>query len=95
MSQPARKSPGPALALAFFPAALVLVVGAFGGQSGPDQSVIWIVCGVCLVCCFVSSFLLFRQRTVWSIVCGLCFLILNLGISLFAGCVAIVKGMRF
>jgi len=94
MSQVPGKSPAPALVLAFLPAAIVLIVGALGGQSGPAQAVIWAVCAVCLASCFVSSFLLFRRKTGWWIVGGIVFLLLNLAISLFAGCAAVLKGMN-
>lgn len=95
MNELPKRSLAPALVLAFLPAALVLVVGMIGGQSGPPRAVIWSVCAVCLVCCLISSFLLFRRRTGWAIVGGIVFLLLNGFISFFVGCVAVVKGMNF
>jgi len=92
---PKRGLPSRALVLAFLPAVLVLTFGMSSGQNGPSRSVLWAVCGVSVVCCFTSAFLLFRRRTGWAIVLGILFLLLNSAISLFVGCVAAMKDLRF
>jgi hypothetical protein len=95
MDQIAKKSPVLALAIGFLPAALLLLIGTISGQSGPSSNVLWPIFLACLVCCFASSFMLFRRKTAWSILGGLLLLLLNGAISLFTGCFAVVRGMKF
>ncbi|HXT40972.1 MAG TPA: hypothetical protein VN887_13255 [Candidatus Angelobacter sp.] len=95
MSQPVKKSPAPALMLAFLPATLALAIGMTSGQSGPPRGVLWAVCVVSVASCFTSSFLLFRRKTGWAIAVGILFLLLNAAISFFVGCVALLQGMKF
>jgi len=95
VDKPRSKSPALALVLAFLPAALVLVIGTTSGQNGPRAGVLWSISAVSAMCCFVSSFMLVRRKTGWAIVLGILFLLLNMGISFFVGCVALLKGMNF
>jgi hypothetical protein len=94
VDQPRSKFPVLALVLAFLPAALVLVIGTTSGQNGPPALVLWSTAAVSVVCCFISSFMLIRRKAVWAIVLGIVFLLLNMVISFFVGCVAVLKGMK-
>jgi len=95
MNEPPKKSPALALALGFTPAALLLGIISLSGQSGPHSNVLWPAFGLSVVCCFTSSFMLFWRKTGWAIACGLLLLLLNAGISLFTGCMALLSGMKF
>ena len=95
MNEPTRKSPALALVLGFAPAALLLGMLTMNGQSGPHGNVLWPAFGASLLCCFVSSFMLFRRKTGWAIAGGLLLLLLNGAISLFTGCMALLSGMKF
>ncbi len=95
VDKPPSKSPVFALVLAFLPAALVLAIGTTSGQNGPRAGVLWSISAVSAVCCFASSFMLVRRKTGWAIALGILFLLLNMGISFFVGCVAVLKGMNF
>jgi|SRR6185312_7539644 hypothetical protein len=94
VDKPRSKSPVFALVLAFLPAAIALALGLSSGQDGPSAIVLWSICAVGVVCCFTSSFMLIRRKAVWAIVLGILFLLLNMGISFFVGCVAVLKGMN-
>jgi hypothetical protein len=83
------------LVLAFLPAALALGFGTMSGQNGPSRAVLWSICGGGLVCCFTSSFMLIRRKTGWAIAGGILLFMLNAAISFFAGCVALLQGMKF
>ncbi len=95
MNEPTKKSPALALVLGFTPAALSLAILTISGQNGPPRNLLWPMCGVSAMCCFTSSFMLFRLKTGWAIAGGLLLLLLNGAISLFAGCVALLSGMKF
>ena len=95
MNEPPKKSPRLALALGFAPAAISLVIGATCGQNGPTSKVLWSIFGVSVVCCFASSFMLIRRNTGWAIAGWLLFLLSNAAIAFFAGCVAVLQGMKF
>lgn len=72
------------LVLAFVPAGLLL--------AGPNRKEFLPVAFVItLVCCFTSSFILFRRGAVWSMVVGGLFVMLNLIIALFLGCTALLS----
>jgi len=93
---PKKKSPAPAMILAFVPSVLLLAVLSFSSAvAAPSAPLLFLVCGVSVVCCFVSSALLFRRNTTLAILCGIIFVVLNAGISIFLGCVALLSGMRF
>jgi hypothetical protein len=95
MNEPTKKSPALALILGFAPAALSLAILTISGQNGPPRTLLWPMCAVSAVCCFASSFMLFRFKTGLAIAGGLLFLLLNGVISLFSGCVAVLNGMKF
>jgi hypothetical protein len=77
------------LVLAFIPSILILLLrhrdGAFLAPA----------CAFSIACCFTSAFMLIRRATVWSVVLGIVFLLLNLAISLLLGCVAIGVSIAF
>jgi len=75
------------LFLAFLPSALMLALM----KNQMSENYLGAICIFSLVCCFASSFMLFRRGTPWSIVCGVMFLLLNLAISFFLGCVSMLK----
>jgi hypothetical protein len=77
-----------ALLLAFLPA--VAAVGLFGGyaQSSPPTRLLVAVVILAILCCFTSSFILFRSNSGWVLLLGLLFMVLNGGISFFLGCAA-------
>ena len=95
MNEPPNKSPALALVLGFAPAVLSLVLLTISGQNGPPAAVLWPICIFSLVCCFTSSFMLFRRKTGWAIAAGMLFLFLNGAISLFIGCVALFSAIKF
>ena len=80
--------------LAFLPAALVLAIGTTSGQNGLSALVLWSISAVSMICCFVSSFMMVRRKTGWAIALGILLLLLNVAISFFVGCVAVLKGMK-
>lgn len=80
--------------VAFLPATLALAFGMTSGQNGPPAKVLWSIAAVSVVCCFTSSFMLFRRKTGWAIAGGILFLMLNVAIAFFVGCVAVLKGLN-
>ena len=76
------------LFLAFVPSALILFIIQL--RVGDDRGFLGIAFVLSVICCFASSFMLFRRGTVWSIVFGVIFLLLNLLISVFLGCVSLI-----
>ncbi len=74
-----------ALLLAFVPAAMVLILIATGGTQ-LKQDALFALALLTGVCCFVSSFMLFRRRTALWIVAGILFMIVNGIILLGFGC---------
>jgi len=49
-------------------------------------------CFATVVCCFISSFMLFSRRTSLAIVAGILFLLLNAVIAFGFGCAAMLGG---
>src|SRR5438132_14288493 len=94
MNEPAKQSPALALVLGFAPAALLLAIMTMSGQNGPHGNVLWPAFGVSAVCCFTSSFMLFRRKSGWAIAGGLLLLLFNGAISLFTGCMALLSGSQ-
>ncbi len=93
MAEQSKTSPLPALVLAFAPAAVFLTLLGMSAASGKNLTIpsLWAACVVSLICCFTSSFLLFRRKTGWAIAAGFFFLLLNGVMSFFLGCVAAFK----
>jgi hypothetical protein len=73
-----------ALLMAFTPAAMALALFTLKPNIAPR--LFMVPCVLSVVCCFSSSFLLFRRRTVLAILAGVLFLILNALIAFFFGC---------
>jgi hypothetical protein len=79
------------LFLAFVPALIFLsVIGRFSLGSKHDN-LFWGACCVSVVCCFASSSLLFRHKTILAILVGALFLLINLMISFLLGCGAVLS----
>src|SRR5438270_940005 len=94
MNEPTKQSPALALMLGFAPAVVGLTIIAMNGQNGPPPALLWATCIIGAVCCFTSSFMLFRRKTGWAIACGLMLLLFNGAISLFTGCMALLSGSQ-
>lgn len=77
-----------ALLLAFLPAAMLLSMIALLGQH-VSSGLLVAASLISLVCCFVSSFMLFRRQTALAIVAAVLFLLLNGAIALFFGCASL------
>lgn len=79
------------LFLAFMPSAFALGII----NKEPTEKSVVALCVVSFICCFASSFMLFRRGTAWSIAFGVMFLMLNAFITvvslLFLGCTAMMK----
>ena len=79
------------LFLAFVPSALVLALI----NKKLDENSIGALCLASFVCCVISSLMLFRRGTTWSIIFGAVFLMLNAAISIlsliFIGCTSMLK----
>ena len=93
MSERSKIYPAPALVLAFAPAVVFLTLLGISAASGKNLTIpaLWMACMASVICCFASSFLLFRRKTGWAIAAGIFFLFLNGAISFFLGCVAAFK----
>jgi hypothetical protein len=92
-NKPANKSSNRAIAgliLAFMPSAIMLTLGGVTAFRDGHSNLFLIAAIVSVVCCFTSSFLLFRHKTTWAIVIGVLFVLLNAVISLFLGCAALL-----
>ena len=88
MSEPIdnkKKSRTIALFLAFLPS--VMVLGALASRTN-NKDALQAACFLSVICCFVSSFMMFARRTALAILAGVAFLILNGMISFFFGCAA-------
>jgi hypothetical protein len=80
-----------ALFLGFTPAAILiaLVSGLGGNISGSQQQTfLWLGCAVSIVCCFVSSAMLFRRGAGGAIAGAVLLMLLNGFIAFFFGCCA-------
>lgn len=84
-----------AVPLALMPSILLLILFTFFGRGNPPAILFFTFCGISIVCCFASAFLLFRRNTILAIIFGILFLLLNGAISFFFGCAAIFSGMNF
>lgn len=81
-----------ALLLGFAPSATLLLLALLKQNSVKELFVILTIGS--LLCCFVSSYLLFKRRTGMAIVGGICLILLNLVVSFFCGCAAMVNGFH-
>jgi hypothetical protein len=80
------RSPALALGIAFLPAAMLLGLFTLERKVQPEH--LQAACIISVLCCFVSSFMLFARLTVLAILAGLFFLLLNAAIAFFFGCAA-------
>jgi glycerol-3-phosphate acyltransferase PlsY len=83
-----KKSPAVALLLGFLPTAIIL--GFRMVHPNISRTTIIVACVVSVLCCFVSSFMLFARGTGLAILAGVIFLILNGFIAFFTGCLALL-----
>jgi hypothetical protein len=81
-----KKSPAVALLLAFLPTAIMLSLRVL--RPNISNTMLIVACVVSVICCFVSSSMLFARRSGLAILAGLFFLLLNGLIAFFLGCVA-------
>jgi hypothetical protein len=80
------------LILGFAPTVIVLLCGSgFRGQQMPPWLLAFVLTAS-VICCFVSSSLLFRRKTLLTIMGGVLFLVVNAFISAFLGCLMMVGG---
>ena len=77
-----------AVILGFAPAAFLLAFRS--GNSSGDLLIGATL--ISIVCCFGSSFILFRRGSGLAVVGGVLFLIVNGAIAFFLGCAAILSG---
>jgi predicted permease len=90
-----KKSPALALLLAFLPSAMILAILPFARNTNPSTALLIAGFVISVVCCFTSSFMLFRRGTGLAIFGGIIFLLLNGVVSFFFGCGAILTQMKF
>jgi hypothetical protein len=83
-----------ALLLAFLPAALVLVMSGFVKGKDVPSVILLGECVFCLACCAISSFLLYRRKTIWAISAAVLLMAWNRAISFFFGCTAMLAGFH-
>jgi hypothetical protein len=83
---PKGSSPALALCLGFLPAVVALL--SIGPRVGAGFLVFMTVASV--ICCLVSSFLLFKRGTIVGIIGGLLLLLLNGFVALCCGCAALM-----
>ena len=79
-----------AMILAFLPSVLVFVMFAFFYRKNVPALVLLAECIFCFGCCFGSSLLLLRTKTMLAIALGILFALLNGAISLFFGCTTLL-----
>jgi hypothetical protein len=80
-----------ALVLAFVPSFMLLGVFTFTGHPNHSAIILAALCCASAVCCIVSAFLLFQRNVWWATLIALAFFLLNLVISFFLGCGAILN----
>jgi hypothetical protein len=80
-----------ALLLAFAPSFMLLGVFTFTGHTSHPAIILAALCCASAVCCVVSAFLLFRHNIWWATLTALVFFLLNLAISFFLGCGAVLS----
>ena len=90
-----KKSSVLALPLAFVPSVLLVGTFSFFNNGNAPAILFAIMCLVSIVCCFVSSFLLFQRNKVLTAIFGVLFLLLNGLISFFFGCATILTNAKF
>ena len=90
-----KKAPVFALLTAFVPSILVLTIFTFFSGPPASTSVFVQLCKffalISVGCCLASSFMLFSPKKGIAIGAALTFLILNICISLYFGCLAIIN----
>ena len=89
-----KSSPLIALLLGFTPAAILIAVINGVGQkvSNVEQNnLLWTACIVSIICCFVSSGMLFQRKTGGAIAGALLLMFLNAFIAFFFGCCASIN----
>jgi len=94
-NEPKDLSPALALALGFVPSATLLTIFGYASLNQKVTNTMFLMAALLsVVCCFTSSFLLFRRKTGLAIVAGILLLLVNFGITFFLGCMALLNGMR-
>jgi hypothetical protein len=83
-----------ALPLAFVPSLLLVGTASFLNHKNPPAILFAAMCLVSIVCCFVSSFMLFRRNKVLATIFGILFMLLNGLISFFFGCATLLSGIN-
>ncbi len=78
-----KKSPALALVLAFLPSVMILAILPFARNANPSTALLIAGFVISVVCCFTSSFMLFRRGTGLAILGGIIFLLLNCVVSFF------------
>jgi hypothetical protein len=92
--QKPKSSPLIALLLGFTPAAILIAVVNGVGQKVPNaeqNKFLWVACIVSIICCFVSSAMLFERRTGGAIAGAFLLMFLNAFIAFFFGCCASIN----
>ena len=92
--QKPKSSPLIALLLGFIPAAILMAVFSGVGQKIPtveQNTFLWIACITSIMCCFVSSAMLFSRRTGGAIAGAFLLMFLNAFIAFFFGCCASIN----
>jgi hypothetical protein len=92
--QPPRKGTIAGLFVGFLPS--VILISLFGGSanhlsSSGENTFLWLAFAASLVCCLVSSALLFRRGTGGAVTGAVLLLLLNGFIAFFLGCCASLK----
>jgi hypothetical protein len=80
-----------ALALAFVPSFMLLGVFTFTGHTNHPAIILAALCCASAVCCIASAALLFQHNVWWATLIALVFFLLNLIISFFLGCGAMLN----
>jgi len=93
--KPKKKSSAFAFPLAFVPSLLLVGFFSFFSSGNPPAILLAILCLISIVCCFVSSYLLFQRNKVLVTVFGVIFVLLNGLISFFFGCATILTNANF
>jgi len=78
------------LVIAFVPSVLVHLF-----RHTRQDEYLWLAFSLSVVCCSISSFLLVRHRIIKAMILALVLFILNVVISLFLGCGALIGGPLF
>lgn len=85
-----KSSPVLALCLGLLPSAMLMLLIAGSRGKSPTGLLVGI-CIASVICCFVSSFLLFKRRTGAAIAGGVLLMVLNGFIAFFCGCAAMLS----